>query len=273
MSAAVPAEGLSCPATASPVPSVEHGDGQSLRDELRSLPSIVGQAPDFDVQSAPANPRGLFLDWLRHAIDAQVPEPHAATLSTVDAGGMPDARVLIVKDVTAECGFRIATGDESAKGIQLRSNPQCALTFYWGPLARAVRIRGIAESRSEARPLNRPLTSAAATLLPGQSPWLAGRAPSWRTKPSVRNCSQRLPPPWTLIQASCRHTGRCGQWCPYRLNSGKAMQAAITNVSATSAKKMTGALIRSGHDFGPDLIVRKAWPTRWRPRNKRKALA
>lgn len=150
MSAAVPAEGLSCPATASPVPSVEHGDGQSLRDELRSLPSIVGRAPDFDVQSAPANPRGLFLDWLRHAIDAQVQEPHAATLSTVDAGGMPDARVLIVKDVTAECGFRIATGDESAKGIQLRSNPQCALTFYWGPLARAVRIRGIAQRGSAA---------------------------------------------------------------------------------------------------------------------------
>lgn len=150
MSTAVPGGATPSRATVSPGSFVRNGDSQLLRDELRSLPSIVGRAPDFDVQSAPANPRGLFLDWLRHAIDVQVPEPHAATLSTVDAGGMPDARVLIVKDVTDECGFRIATGDVSAKGSQLRGNRQCALTFYWGPLARAVRIRGVAERGSAA---------------------------------------------------------------------------------------------------------------------------
>jgi len=125
--------------------SVENGNARSLRDELRAVPSIVGRAPDFDLTSAPDEPRGLFLEWLRHAIIAGVPEAHAATLSTVDEGGLPDARVLIVKDVTEDCGFKIATGDESAKGSQLLRNPKCALSFYWSPLARAVRVRGIAQ--------------------------------------------------------------------------------------------------------------------------------
>lgn len=112
---------------------------------MRALPSIVGSAPEFDIAAAPAEPRKLFLEWLRCAIDAGVPEPHAATLSTVDEAGLPDARMLIVKDVREDCGFTIATGDESAKGRQLLSDPQCALSFYWSSLARAVRVRGMAQ--------------------------------------------------------------------------------------------------------------------------------
>lgn len=61
---------------------------------------------------------------------------------------MPDARVLIIKDVDEDCGFHIATGDESAKGRQLLGDPACALSFYWGPLARAVRVRGFARRGS-----------------------------------------------------------------------------------------------------------------------------
>lgn len=85
---------------------------QTLRHELRALPSIVGQAPAFDWSSAPEQPRDQFLHWLRYALDAGVPEAHAATLSTIDDDGLPDARVLIVKDVTYDCGFKIATSDE-----------------------------------------------------------------------------------------------------------------------------------------------------------------
>lgn len=110
---------------------------QTLRDELRAVPSIVGRAPDFDWTSAPDVPHEMFLQWLRYAIDAGVPEVHAATLSTVGEDDFPDARVLLVKDVTEDCGFKIATGDESAKGRQLLANPHCALTFCWSPLARA----------------------------------------------------------------------------------------------------------------------------------------
>ncbi|NNC12595.1 pyridoxal 5'-phosphate synthase [Planctomonas sp. JC2975] len=113
-----------------------------LRDRLRSLPTLVGSPARWDLAEAPCEPRSLFVEWLGYAIDAGVPEPHAATLSTVDGAGHPDARVLILKDVTAEGSFEIATSAESAKGRQLEANPWCALTFYWTALARAVRIRG-----------------------------------------------------------------------------------------------------------------------------------
>lgn len=121
---------------------------KTLGDELRGVPSIVGKAPNFEWTSTPDEPQELFLQWLRYALDAGVPEARAATLSTIDEDGLPDARVLIVKDVADNCGFKIASSDESPKGRQLLGNPHCALTFLWGPLARSVRIRGIAERAS-----------------------------------------------------------------------------------------------------------------------------
>ena len=57
----------------------------------------------------------------------------------------PDARVLILKDVTA-AGFWFATSAHSAKGRQLVANPAASLTFYWPAVARQVRIRGHVEA-------------------------------------------------------------------------------------------------------------------------------
>lgn len=120
----------------------------ALRDRLRSEPSITGTTPSFDPAAAPEDPVELFGEWLRTALAAGIPEPHALTLSTVDADGLPDARVLVLKDVTDDGAFEIATGRESAKGTQLSTNPNVALTFYWMPLARSVRIRGVATPAS-----------------------------------------------------------------------------------------------------------------------------
>ena len=122
----------------------------TLRDRLRSTPSIVGQPPHFDPSSAPDEPHELFVNWLNAALAADVAESHVLTLSTVDHEGRPDARILVLKDVTSDGSFDIATGDESAKGKQLDANPHVALTFYWTPLARSVRIRGFAERATPA---------------------------------------------------------------------------------------------------------------------------
>jgi len=86
----------------------------------------------------------LFMEWLFTAIDTGVVEPHAATLSTVDSEGRPDARILILKDVTESGDLEIATTMRSVKGAQLDLHPECALTFYWRELARSVRVRGVA---------------------------------------------------------------------------------------------------------------------------------
>jgi pyridoxamine 5'-phosphate oxidase len=112
-----------------------------MRELLRSLPVFAGLLAELDVTSLPSQPSVLFERWLREAVDEGVPEPHAMTVSTCDAIGVPDARVLILKDVD-ERGWWFATSRASAKGQQLGERPSAALTFYWPQLARQIRVRG-----------------------------------------------------------------------------------------------------------------------------------
>ena len=63
------------------------------------------------------------------------------TLASVDAEGRPDARVLILKDVDADC-WQFATASTSAKGTQLAARPHAALSFHWREQGRQVRVRG-----------------------------------------------------------------------------------------------------------------------------------
>lgn len=113
------------------------------RTLLRSLPSIPGPAWPLRADTAAELPQDMFWQWLQFAVESGVPEPHAMTLSTVDAEGFPDARVLILKDLDAR-GWHFATDAESPKGRQLDTEPHVALTFYWPKLGRQVRIRGTA---------------------------------------------------------------------------------------------------------------------------------
>jgi pyridoxamine 5'-phosphate oxidase len=116
----------------------------TLRERLRATPTVTGRPPAWDLSSSPSDPRDLFIEWLTTALDAGVGEPLATVLSTIAADGAPDSRTLLLKDVTGDFGLVFATGAESRKSTQLDADPRCALTLYWSPLARAVRIRGIA---------------------------------------------------------------------------------------------------------------------------------
>ena len=114
-----------------------------MKDELRLLKSLAGPFPAFDTDLAPDEPRELFSDWLRDAIEAGVKEPHAMVLSTIDENGTPDARVLILKNLDHR-GWHFATTGNGPKGRQIALNPSVALTFYWPVLGRQVRLRGMA---------------------------------------------------------------------------------------------------------------------------------
>ncbi|MFS0870332.1 pyridoxal 5'-phosphate synthase [Paenibacillus xylanilyticus] len=115
---------------------------------LRSLRSLSGPFPSWDIEHLPDRPGKLFLDWLRVAIDSDVKEPHAMTISTVDQDGRPDARILILKNVVDD-SFYFASSSESQKGQQLKDNPHVALTFYWPALGRQIRIKGTAEDMGD----------------------------------------------------------------------------------------------------------------------------
>ncbi len=116
----------------------------SIREKLRALHALAGPYRRDDAVAAPADPMALFLRWLDAAIATGQPEPHAMTLSTVDEHGRPDARVLLLKDVDA-AGWHFASTKLGTKGRQIAGNPNAALTFYWQPLGRQVRIRGTVE--------------------------------------------------------------------------------------------------------------------------------
>lgn len=87
------------------------------------------------------NPFVQFNVWLHAAYDAGLPQPNAMTLSTVDGDGCPDGRTVLLKGAD-ERGLVFYTHRTSRKGAQLAAVPFAALTFWWEPLERQVRVRG-----------------------------------------------------------------------------------------------------------------------------------
>jgi pyridoxamine 5'-phosphate oxidase len=87
--------------------------------------------------------------WLRHAVDAQVPEPNAMTLATADAQGRPSARTVLLKGYD-DAGFVFFTNYGSRKAEQLAANPHASLVFLWLPLHRQVLVTGGVEQTSRA---------------------------------------------------------------------------------------------------------------------------
>ncbi|WHX41294.1 pyridoxal 5'-phosphate synthase [Mesobacillus sp. AQ2] len=114
---------------------------EDIRKVIRQSKTLVGPFPPFNVEDTAEHPYDLFLEWFQVAIDNGVNEPHSMTLSTTDANGCPDARVLIIKDVDQH-GWYFASSSESEKGKQIENNPHVAMTFYWSEIGRQVRIRG-----------------------------------------------------------------------------------------------------------------------------------
>lgn len=95
----------------------------------------------MDLATLPDDPLRLFLDWICQAVEGGVAEPHAAALGTVGVDGMPDVRMLILKGLD-DRGWAFAGPRSSRKGAQLAAHPAAALTFWWQPQMRSVRVRG-----------------------------------------------------------------------------------------------------------------------------------
>ncbi len=104
--------------------------------------------PEEDLPEAP-DPLALFRAWLAEADKSEPNDPNAMTLATVDDAGLPDARMVLLKDVDAR-GFVFYTNLGSAKGRELAGQPVAALLFHWKSLRRQVRVRGAVEAVTEA---------------------------------------------------------------------------------------------------------------------------
>lgn len=91
---------------------------------------------------ADPNPIRQFQIWFDQAVAANLLEPNAMTLATVDATGQPSARIVLLKGIDDQ-SFTFFTNYTGRKGQELATNPKAALVFLWGELERQVRIEGV----------------------------------------------------------------------------------------------------------------------------------
>ena len=117
---------------------------------------------------------GAWFDYARREVEL----PEAMTLATVDAGGAPDARMVLLKGVD-ERGFRLFTNRDSNKAMQIAASPRAALVVYWRELDRQVRVRGpiseLDDEESDAYFASRPRDSQLGAWASPQSRPIASR--------------------------------------------------------------------------------------------------
>lgn len=126
----------------------------------------------LDQNDLTASPFELFDIWLQNAVDANLADPTAMTIATVDKNGQPSQRIVLLKDVS-EKGFVFYTNTGSKKAQDLQQNPKISLHFPWHTLDRQVKVCGVVESLSSIEVakyfLSRPKQSQVAAWASAQS--------------------------------------------------------------------------------------------------------
>jgi len=113
---------------------------------------------DSDLEAA-VDPFGLFAQWLAEAERSEPNDPNALSLATVDADGLPNVRMVLLKGFD-ERGFVFYTNFESQKGTELLGSMKAAMCFHWKSLRRQVRVRGpvsvVSDEEADAYYASRP---------------------------------------------------------------------------------------------------------------------
>jgi len=116
--------------------------------------------------------------WYVEAAEAELPEPNAMAVSTIDAEGMPDSRIVLVRGLDDD-GLTFFGNYNSAKGQQIDANPVASAVFPWIGLHRQVRVRGSIEMlprhESDAYFASRPRDSQLGAWASPQSEVISGR--------------------------------------------------------------------------------------------------
>ncbi len=134
---------------------------------------------DLDEKNVARDPNEQFARWFDEALRAQLPEPNAMILATVDAAGQPSARTVLLKGHDPR-GFVFFTNYDSRKGQELADNPRASLLFVWLELERQVRLEGrvdmISAEESDQYYVTRPVGSRLAAWASPQSEAVPDRA-------------------------------------------------------------------------------------------------
>jgi pyridoxamine 5'-phosphate oxidase len=150
----------------------------AIGERVAHLRKDYGQASLDENEVAP-DPIVQFTRWFEEALKAEVNEPNAMSVATVDQDGRPTSRIVLVKQFD-ERGFTWYTNYASQKGQQLLSKPFAALLFFWSELERQVRIEGRVERTTDEESdkyfNSRPLKSRLSAIASEQSAPIASRA-------------------------------------------------------------------------------------------------
>jgi pyridoxamine 5'-phosphate oxidase len=145
-------------------------DIQELRQDYRAA-----SLSETDIKQDPFT---QFDSWFNQARASEMHEPNAMNLATATTDGRPSSRIVLLKGYNAE-GFIFYTNYLSRKGKEIAKNPLGAITFWWGPLERQIRIEGtiekISKYDSEAYFLSRPKGSQIGAVVSPQSQEIEGR--------------------------------------------------------------------------------------------------
>ncbi len=98
---------------------------------------------DRDGIFAGADPFAIARQWLDSANATEPNDPNAIALSTVDADGLPNVRMVLLKDIELDA-FVFYTNYDSRKGQEIAQSGKAAFVLHWKSLARQIRVRGLA---------------------------------------------------------------------------------------------------------------------------------
>lgn len=124
------------------------------------------------------NPIDQFKIWFNEALQSEIHEPNAMTLSTVSEDLKPSSRIVLLKNVQ-DNSFVFFTNYLSRKGLELQSNTNACLLFFWDTLERQIRIEGVVKkldsSLSDDYFYSRPLLSQIGSMISPQSQKIESR--------------------------------------------------------------------------------------------------
>lgn len=93
---------------------------------------------------AGADPFTIARDWLAEAVETEPNDPNAIALSTVDETGLPNVRMVLLKDIEDDA-FVFYTNYGSAKAREIEASGKAAFVLHWKSLRRQIRVRGVTE--------------------------------------------------------------------------------------------------------------------------------
>ncbi|MBL4592554.1 MAG: pyridoxamine 5'-phosphate oxidase [Flavobacteriales bacterium] len=125
------------------------------------------------------NPMEQYTLWFEEAVNAQLLDPYAMSITTVNSSGQPSTRIVYMRGIKDE-GFIFYTNFNSGKGKDLEQNKKVALNFFWGELERQIRVEGevvkVSDEDSDTYFAQRPRESQIRAWASSQSEELSNRS-------------------------------------------------------------------------------------------------